>query len=155
MMFTGGPTTVGPGLVVNRARNEDMRSHVDMQKNKAPHVKEASKFYQTLAEVRAPRHPEHPLRFERVTRAVLFSQRACANSHTIDVFACSLDQARRRAAPAREDARSRVISRGSEGVVRARGARLPPSASVPAPARRGTPRMTLPGNSILPGARAG
>ena len=109
MMFTGGPTTVGPGLVVNRARNEDMRSHVDMQKNKAPHVKEASKFYQTLAEVRAPRHPEHPLRFERVTRAVLFSQRACANSHTIDVFACSLDQARRRAAPAREDASSRVM----------------------------------------------
>ena len=71
MMFTGGPTTVGPGLVVNRARNEDMRSHVDMQKNKAPHVKEASKFYQTLAEVRAPRHPGSPFRARDTRRPVL------------------------------------------------------------------------------------
>ena len=78
MMFTGGPTTVGPGLVVNRARNEDMRSHVDMQKNKAPHVKEASKFYQTLAEVRASQ-PIAP--FSCLTRAPSSSRseraRAC------------------------------------------------------------------------------
>lgn len=68
MMLVGGPPTVGPGLVVGRAKTEFMRSHMDLQRNQAPHNKQAIKYYQGLAE------------------------RAVAMSHTVDIFACSLDQ---------------------------------------------------------------
>lgn len=68
MMLVGGPPTVGPGLVVGRAKTEFMRSHTDLQRGQAPHNKQAIKYYQTLAE------------------------RAVAMSHTVDIFACSLDQ---------------------------------------------------------------
>ncbi|KAJ1460107.1 hypothetical protein M885DRAFT_509837 [Pelagophyceae sp. CCMP2097] len=68
MLFVGGPPTAGPGLVVAKARTEDMRSHSDIQKGATPHMAAALKFYGALAE------------------------RASANSHVIDVFAMSLDQ---------------------------------------------------------------
>merc|ERR1719371_116789 len=32
MLFVGGPSTVGPGMVVDKARSEDMRSHQDLVK---------------------------------------------------------------------------------------------------------------------------
>ena len=68
MLFAGGPPTVGPGMIVGRPKTEDIRSHTDLQKGTAPHFKSAVKHYTSLAE------------------------RAVANSHVIDVFACSLDQ---------------------------------------------------------------
>jgi len=68
MLFVGGPPTVGPGLVVNKQRSEDMRSHQDIVKGNTPHLKAAAAFYSGLAE------------------------RAAANAHVVDCFACALDQ---------------------------------------------------------------
>ncbi|KAJ8599728.1 hypothetical protein CTAYLR_003390 [Chrysophaeum taylorii] len=68
LLMVGGPATCGPGLVVDKLRSEDMRSHTDIQKGAAQHLKASTKFYQQLAE------------------------RAAAASHVVDVFACSLDQ---------------------------------------------------------------
>jgi hypothetical protein len=68
MLFMGGPATVGPGAVVGRPLAETMRSHSDLQKDSAPLYKPAAAFYKGVA------------------------ARAAANGHSIDVFACSLDQ---------------------------------------------------------------
>lgn len=68
MMFIGGPPTVGPGMIVSTELKEHMRSHHDLHKGNAPFFKNAVKFYDSVA-----------------TRAV-------QNGHTIDLFACSLDQ---------------------------------------------------------------
>ena len=68
MLFIGGPPTVGPGMIVSTELKEHMRSHHDLHKGNAPFFKGAVKFFDGVA-----------------TRAV-------ANGHTIDLFACSLDQ---------------------------------------------------------------
>lgn len=68
MLFMGGPCTDGPGAVVSRPLIETMRQYVELQKDNAPFFKAASAFYKGIA------------------------QRAAANGHSIDVFACSLDQ---------------------------------------------------------------
>ena len=68
MTFIGGPATTGPGMIVGRPKTEAIRSHTDIQKNNATHMKAAQQFYKSLAE------------------------RAVASSHVIDIFACSLDQ---------------------------------------------------------------
>ncbi|GMF19510.1 unnamed protein product [Phytophthora lilii] len=68
MMFVGGPPTVGPGSIVSRDRKEDIRSHTDLQKDKAPLTKKALVHYNDLA------------------------ARCVASSHVVDIFACSLDQ---------------------------------------------------------------
>jgi len=68
MLFVGGPATVGPGLVVGRAKAENIRSHTDLQKNAAPHHKAACAFYQGVAD------------------------RAVASCHVVDIFAMALDQ---------------------------------------------------------------
>lgn len=68
MLFTGGPCTMGPGAVAETELATPMRSHTDLQRNKAPLFKEAEKHYKALA-----------------TRCV----QSC---HVIDIFACSLDQ---------------------------------------------------------------
>jgi len=68
MMFIGGPPTSGPGAIVSRARSEDMRSHTDIEKDNAPHMKAAIAHYEQV------------------------SNRAVAANHVIDIFACSLDQ---------------------------------------------------------------
>lgn len=68
MMFVSGPPTVGLGMVVNRPKTENIRSHVDIQKNNAPLTKPAMEFNRIL------------------------SDRAIANSTVVDIFACSLDQ---------------------------------------------------------------
>ncbi|KAF1790016.1 ADF-H/Gelsolin-like domain [Phytophthora cactorum] len=68
MMFVGGPPTVGPGAIVSRDRKEDIRSHTDLQKDKAPLTKKALVHYNDLA------------------------ARCVASSHVVDIFACSLDQ---------------------------------------------------------------
>jgi len=68
MTFLGGPPTVGAGAVVSTDAKEIMRSHTDLAKHSAPHVKKATEFYTALA------------------------NRAATNGHVIDIFACSLDQ---------------------------------------------------------------
>jgi protein transport protein SEC23 len=68
MMFTGGPPTQGPGLVVSEELKEAIRSHHDLNKEQAKHVNKATKFYDECA------------------------IRAARNGHAVDVFSCALDQ---------------------------------------------------------------
>eukprot|EP01097_Dermamoeba_algensis_P001740 TRINITY_DN1658_c0_g1_i4.p1 TRINITY_DN1658_c0_g1~~TRINITY_DN1658_c0_g1_i4.p1 ORF type:complete len:767 (-),score=150.10 TRINITY_DN1658_c0_g1_i4:190-2490(-) len=68
MLFTGGPTTEGPGLVVSASRTEQMRAHFDIQKDEAKHYTSACKYFEGLG------------------------TRAAQNGHAIDIFACSLNQ---------------------------------------------------------------
>lgn len=68
MTFMGGACTQGPGLVVTAELKEALRSHHDLNKERAPHVAPSVKFYREL------------------------SQRAAANGHAVDLFSCSLDQ---------------------------------------------------------------
>jgi len=68
MLFTGGPCTVGPGLVVSDDLREPLRSHSDISKGSAKYASSATKYYNALA------------------------LRAVQNGHAIDMFACSLDQ---------------------------------------------------------------
>ncbi|KAL0083645.1 protein transporter SEC23 [Phycomyces blakesleeanus] len=68
MLFSGGPATEGPGMVVSTELREPIRSHNEIEKETARHYKRAVKFYESL------------------------SKRATANGHTIDIFAGCLDQ---------------------------------------------------------------
>ena len=68
MMFIAGPPTIGAGIIVNRPKKENIRSHNDLLKNQAPLFKPAVEFYKGL------------------------SDRAMANCVVVDMFACSLDQ---------------------------------------------------------------
>ena len=70
MLFVGGPCTVGPGQVVARELAEPMRSHHDLERENAStkHVKKALKHYAAVA------------------------KRVAAAGHTVDIFACALDQ---------------------------------------------------------------
>jgi len=70
VLLTGGPCTVGPGIVVGQQLSETIRSHLDLQKEhpNTQYSKKASQFYHSLA------------------------QRCSAQGHTIDLFAASLDQ---------------------------------------------------------------
>ena len=68
MLFVSGPPTVGSGIIVNRAKAENIRSHNDLQKNQAPLNKPANEYYKSL------------------------SDRAVSNHTVVDVFSCSLDQ---------------------------------------------------------------
>jgi protein transport protein SEC23 len=43
MLFSGGPCTVGPGLVVGVELKEMMRSHSDLEKDHAKHYKRSTK----------------------------------------------------------------------------------------------------------------
>jgi len=68
ILLTGGPCTEGAGAVVGKSNEEAMRSHKDLEKDSAPHFRKACKYYESVA-------------------AQLVSQ-----NHTLDVFACALDQ---------------------------------------------------------------
>lgn len=68
MMFIGGPCTSGPGLIVETDLSETIRAHIDIEREKAPHIKEAQKYYEAIAD------------------------RCRKNRQTVDLFACSLDQ---------------------------------------------------------------
>ncbi|XP_063684775.1 protein transport protein Sec23A-like [Bolinopsis microptera] len=68
MLFLGGPGTQGPGMIVGEDLKEAIRSHHDIDKNDAPYLKKASRFYEGLA------------------------QRAAKNGHTIDIFSAALHQ---------------------------------------------------------------
>ncbi|KAH0481818.1 MAG: hypothetical protein KVP17_002021 [Porospora cf. gigantea B] len=70
MLFTGGVCTVGPGQVADLALSENIRQHVDLQKEtkNAKYARSALQYHTSLA--------------ERVVRA----------GHVVDIFAGSLDQ---------------------------------------------------------------
>jgi protein transport protein SEC23 len=68
MLLTGGPCNVGPGQVASEELSETLRSHLDLQRSTAKYVKNALKYYTTLA------------------------SRAVQAGFAVDIFACSLDQ---------------------------------------------------------------
>lgn len=68
ILFASGPGTVAPGLIVNTELKDPIRSHHDIDSDRAPHYKKACKFYNSIAE------------------------RVAENGHTVDVFAGCYDQ---------------------------------------------------------------
>ncbi|KAF8471836.1 protein transporter SEC23 [Kalaharituber pfeilii] len=68
MLFAGGPSTEGPGMVVGPELREPIRSHHDIERDNIKYYKKAVKFYDTLA------------------------KRTAHNGHIIDIFAGCLDQ---------------------------------------------------------------
>jgi protein transport protein SEC23 len=68
MLFTGGPATEGPGMVVSPELKEPLRSHSDMEKDITKHMKKAVKFYDGLA------------------------KRVAEKGHVVDIFVGCLDQ---------------------------------------------------------------
>ena len=68
MVFTSGPCTLGPGTIVGRDLGENLRTHQDFNKGSAKLFKAACKYYNSLG------------------------IRLATHAHTLDVFACSLDQ---------------------------------------------------------------
>lgn len=68
MVFMGGACTQGPGMLVSPELREPLRSHHDLNKEKAPHVGPSIKFFRALA------------------------NRAATNGHAVDLMSCSLDQ---------------------------------------------------------------
>lgn len=68
MVFTSGPATLGPGIVVDSDLGNAIRNHRDLINGQAPYHRKSSNFYKRL------------------------SQRLCDSSVVLDLFACSLDQ---------------------------------------------------------------
>lgn len=68
MLFVGGPCSQGPGQVLNDELKEPIRSHHDIHKDNARHMKKAIKHYESLA------------------------MRTATNGHCIDIYSCALDQ---------------------------------------------------------------
>ncbi|KAH7966237.1 hypothetical protein HPB49_014696 [Dermacentor silvarum] len=68
MLFTGGPCTQGPGMIVGDELKITIRSHHDISKDNCKHMRRAIKHYEALA------------------------QRASGNGHAVDLFSCALDQ---------------------------------------------------------------
>ncbi|CAK9136676.1 unnamed protein product [Ilex paraguariensis] len=68
MVFTSGPATVGPGMIVNSDLGNAIRTHRDVNNGYAPYYKKCFEFYKQI------------------------SQRLLVSSIVLDLFACSLDQ---------------------------------------------------------------
>lgn len=68
MVFTSGPATVGPGIIVDSNLAYTIRTHRDIVNGQAPYFRKSCSFYKGL------------------------SQRLCDGSIVLDLFACSLDQ---------------------------------------------------------------
>ncbi|KAL9275218.1 transport protein SEC23 G-like protein [Drosera capensis] len=68
MVFTSGPATIGPGIVVASDRSDSIRNHRDLINGHAPFFDKSCSFYKNLA------------------------CRLCGASIVLDLFACSLDQ---------------------------------------------------------------
>ncbi|KAF3039197.1 GTPase-activating protein S23 [Didymella heteroderae] len=68
MLFSGGPATEGPGMVVGPELKEAIRSHHDIDRDNIKYYKKALKFYENLA------------------------KRVAQNGHIVDIFAGCLDQ---------------------------------------------------------------
>eukprot|EP00547_Thalassionema_nitzschioides_P003888 CAMPEP_0194199076 /NCGR_PEP_ID=MMETSP0156-20130528/227_1 /TAXON_ID=33649 /ORGANISM="Thalassionema nitzschioides, Strain L26-B" /LENGTH=810 /DNA_ID=CAMNT_0038923917 /DNA_START=169 /DNA_END=2601 /DNA_ORIENTATION=+ len=87
MLFTGGPCTSGPGAVVSRLKEEDMRSHADLAKKAEVLHKPACEFYAKLADP-STAYNKDPKKKKKDTKTALQP----SAYHVVDVFACSLDQ---------------------------------------------------------------
>jgi hypothetical protein len=48
MLFSGGPPTDGPGLVVSPELREPIRSHHDIDRDSVKHFKRATKVYHSI-----------------------------------------------------------------------------------------------------------
>eukprot|EP00761_Pharyngomonas_kirbyi_P010528 gb/GECH01010548.1/.p1 GENE.gb/GECH01010548.1/~~gb/GECH01010548.1/.p1 ORF type:complete len:775 (+),score=181.75 gb/GECH01010548.1/:1-2325(+) len=68
MLFTGGPSSWGPGRVVGLKHKERLRFHNDLKSGSAQHTKSATKFYEKL------------------------TSRIASNGHTVDIWSANLDQ---------------------------------------------------------------
>ncbi|ODV95996.1 hypothetical protein PACTADRAFT_49418 [Pachysolen tannophilus NRRL Y-2460] len=68
LLFSGGPCTYGPGMIVDVPFKEPLRSHKDIQGDTAKHYKKAAAFYDNLSTL------------------------AAVNGHTVDIFVGSYDQ---------------------------------------------------------------
>ncbi|KAJ0092770.1 hypothetical protein Patl1_25247 [Pistacia atlantica] len=68
MVFTSGPATLGPGIVVDTDLSKTIRNHGDLMNGHAPYYRKSSAFYKRL------------------------SERLSKSSVVLDLFACSLDQ---------------------------------------------------------------
>ncbi|CAL9734501.1 protein transport protein Sec23p [Monosporozyma servazzii] len=68
ILFASGPGTLQPGLVVSSELKDPLRSHHDIDSDKAQHYKKACKFYNNIA------------------------SRAADNGHTVDIFTGCYDQ---------------------------------------------------------------
>lgn len=51
MLFSGGPATEGPGIVVSTELREPIRSHHDIERETAKHYKKAIKVSMSLLEL--------------------------------------------------------------------------------------------------------
>lgn len=89
MLFTSGPCTSGPGAIVSRLKEEDIRSHADLTKKAEPLHKPACEFYAKLAypALYATDNPN-----EKDKKKKDKAKPTAAPYHVVDVFACSLDQ---------------------------------------------------------------
>eukprot|EP01126_Amoeba_proteus_P018431 TRINITY_DN1939_c0_g1_i8.p1 TRINITY_DN1939_c0_g1~~TRINITY_DN1939_c0_g1_i8.p1 ORF type:complete len:771 (+),score=124.02 TRINITY_DN1939_c0_g1_i8:74-2314(+) len=68
LLFSGGPATFGPGILVGTTTKEQMRSWSEINKETAPYIHKAVRYYTQL------------------------SEQAVRNGHAVDVFSCSLNQ---------------------------------------------------------------
>ncbi|CCE64827.1 hypothetical protein TPHA_0I03260 [Tetrapisispora phaffii CBS 4417] len=68
ILFSSGPCTLGPGLIVSSELKDPLRSHHDIDSDRASHYKKATNFYNQIAD------------------------RVADNDHTVDIFAGSYDQ---------------------------------------------------------------
>lgn len=82
MLFSGGPATDGPGMVVSPELREPIRSHHDIDRDSVKHFKRATKvgLVQRLIHMLMKQFYEG------------LSKRASTNGHAIDVYAGCLDQ---------------------------------------------------------------
>jgi protein transport protein SEC23 len=68
MLFTCGPTTYGPGKVIDQSLKQQMRTHFEINKDETPYMHNATKFYSALGDL------------------------VKANGYALDLFSCSLNQ---------------------------------------------------------------
>jgi len=84
VLFAGGPTTAGPGLIVSNELREPIRTHNDLEREIAKHYKRAVEVsYLQL------------LTFYTSNRFQFYeglAKRSSCNGHVIDIFAGCLDQ---------------------------------------------------------------
>lgn len=91
MLFMGGPCTQGPGMIIDDNLENTIRSWYDIEKDNNKYTKKAVKvkFYSTC----------HIQPVSSMLKILFYSQhyealstRAANNGHTIDIYACALDQ---------------------------------------------------------------
>jgi protein transport protein SEC23 len=85
MLFTSGPCTSGPGAIVSRLKEEDIRSRADLAKNAEALHQPACEYYAKLAYPGLLAQDDNK---KRKTKPLP----TAAPYHAVDVFACSLDQ---------------------------------------------------------------